>query len=316
MSIVGAEFSSPVIYLHHSEPKQFYSWETAKSYNLDKEHLVVFGGAPKYGIRIWNYRSGDWKTLGENFFSPKGIDLPPWSACACSDRFILISSSRDGSLILVDLQNSLRQIRLPSVHLSTITCISIFGDLAATGSYDRRVCLWMLSSSGAVLLHIFQDHTDEVWSVALTKKRLASASSDRTVRIYDLENDYEPISILTGHTQCIMSCKFDPENPDSRIFTASYDSTVKYWDISHTQAICLMTFQGHSSVIFNIDASAYILISVGRNGEIKIWDRHTGECIRSLQHGTEDIKVVRLVPNQTAFFTAGYGSSVNLWKFK
>jgi WD40 repeat protein len=41
------------------------------------------------------------------------------------------------------------------------------------------------------------------------------------------------IATLKGHTACPMTLQFDPHSPDTRLWSAGYDRTIRVWDISH-----------------------------------------------------------------------------------
>ncbi len=58
-------------------------------------------------------------------------------------------------------------------------------------------------------------------------KRLASASGDRTVKVWDAATGQETLT-LKGHTGDVWSVAFSPDG--KRLASASDDRTVKVWD--------------------------------------------------------------------------------------
>lgn len=76
-----------------------------------------------------------------------------------------------------------------------------------------------------------EHHSNEVWFVQFSNdgKRLATASKDRTVRIYDLKT-FQVLHSLDDHEQSVAYAVWSPD--DSRIVTCSQDWKARLWDTS------------------------------------------------------------------------------------
>ena len=72
-------------------------------------------------------------------------------------------------------------------------------------------------------------------------KRLASASRDGTVKVWDAATGQETLT-LKGHTGRVRSVAFSPDG--KRLASASDDRTVKVWDAATGQEI--LTLKGHT----------------------------------------------------------------------
>jgi WD40 repeat protein len=77
-------------------------------------------------------------------------------------------------------------------------------------------------------------------------KRIATASSDTTARIWDASTGRQ-IRVLRGHTATVTSARFSPDG--TRLVTSSKDKTVRVWnaDTGALQAI----FTDHTDVVWN-----------------------------------------------------------------
>ncbi len=103
-------------------------------------------------------------------------------------------------------------------------------------------------------------------------KRLATASLDKTAKVWDVETGQELLT-LAGHDDRVMGVAFSPDG--KLLATASWDNTAKVWDAATGKEI--ETLRGHSGYVFSVAFSpdGKRLASAGgyRNrGEVKLWD--------------------------------------------
>ena len=74
-------------------------------------------------------------------------------------------------------------------------------------------------------------HSEGVWDLAISPdgKFLASASRDKTIKLWDLSNGRNTAT-LKGHTDSLGALAF---HPDGKILaSAARDQTIKLWDIT------------------------------------------------------------------------------------
>jgi len=99
-------------------------------------------------------------------------------------------------------------------------------------------------------------------------KRLASVSSDQTVKVWDAATGQE-LFTLKGHTGTVHTVAFSPDG--TRLASASDDKTVKVWDARTGQEV--LTLKGHTtpiwSVAFSPDGQRLASASVDA---VKVWN--------------------------------------------
>jgi WD domain, G-beta repeat len=84
---------------------------------------------------------------------------------------------------------------------------------------------------------VLQGHEGSVWSAAYSPdgKRIITASSDATARLWDAETGKQIGEPLRGHADRLRSATFSPDG--KRIVTASDDNTARLWDAETSKPI-------------------------------------------------------------------------------
>ncbi|KAL4724496.1 hypothetical protein ACLX1H_007937 [Fusarium chlamydosporum] len=141
-------------------------------------------------------------------------------------------------------------------------------------------------------------------------KKLASASDDKTIRIWDVEmGDCE--QTLEGHNDKIRSVVFSHDS--RKVASACDDKTVWIWDAEtgeHKQ-----TLEGHGdrvrSVVFSHDSMK--LASASFDKTIRVWNAETGICEQALEGHSDVVTSAVFSHNLMKLASASFDKTIRIW---
>jgi WD40 repeat protein len=98
-----------------------------------------------------------------------------------------------------------------------------------------------------------------------------------------------------------------------RAISASYDRTLKIWDLETGQA--LRTLEGHTDTVNAVAAYANgrRAISASEDKTLKIWDLETGQTSRTLEGHTQDVEAVAVYAGGRRAISASWDLTLRLW---
>jgi WD40 repeat protein len=124
------------------------------------------------------------------------------------------------------------------------------------------------------LIRTLTYHTKAVngCSMSADGRVIASASRDRTLKVFDISRGTEQITI-TSHKRAQNSCSL---TGNGRMLVSIEGESLKVWD-AHTGAE-QHTLTGHTQAVMDCAISAHgdVIASVSSDGMVKLWDARTG----------------------------------------
>jgi WD40 repeat protein len=242
------------------------AWVGARCFSPDGQHLAIASNSRDLSdktvvctVTVWDARTG----REINTFQVRGKE--DLTAYFSPDGRRLATASKDGTVKVWDAQTGGELLTVKAPRLWPFDLyeghglyFSPDGKRLATALYDSRgrrcyhleqclllggkseVKVWELGTGKEVLA--LKGHSGEVTAVCYSPdgRRLATASTDRTVKVWDAETGREVLT-LTGHSHAIGDLCFSPDG--RRLASAGGDDmvvdgsgTVKVWDLEAAEA--------------------------------------------------------------------------------
>ncbi|XP_071689399.1 transcriptional corepressor LEUNIG_HOMOLOG [Rutidosis leptorrhynchoides] len=234
-----------------------------------------------------------------------------------------------------------------------VTCchFSSDGKLLASAGHDKKAVLWNMDT-------LQTESTPEEHQYVITDVRfrpnstqLATASFDKSVRIWDAANPSYCLHAHTSHTGHVMSLDFHPKKNDLLCFCDS-NNEISYWNLSPFKCTRISkqggsaqvrfqpvtghqlaaasdkivsifdvetdrkthSFQAHSGVVNYMcwDLNGEYLASVSEES-VKVWSLTSGECIHELTSNGNQFHSCVFHPSYSTLLVIGGTQSLELW---
>ena len=143
---------------------------------------------------------------------------------------------------------------------------------------------------------------------------LAVGHADGTVRVWRLGDGSERV-VLTGHKGAVTSLQLSAGC--ERLVSCSNDRSVVLWDVVAEAGICRL--RGHHDAVTDatlLGGAGGALASVGKDGQLKLWDLHTQHCVQSVAAPSGELWSVAVDADGRRLLTGGKGAEVILWSLE
>lgn len=194
------------------------------TYSADGQHIATGGDDGK--VKVWNTTSGFcFVTFTEHSSAVATVEF-------AKQGQVLFSASLDGTVRAFDLvrYRNFRTFTSPTPVQFSSLAVDPSGEVVAAGSTDSfEVFIWSVQTGK--LLDVLTGHDGPISALAFspTGNQLASASWDKTVRIWNVFGRSHTVEPLTLSAD-VLAVAFRPDGKE--LAASSLDGQIMFWDVA------------------------------------------------------------------------------------
>ncbi|KAI0058349.1 WD40 repeat-like protein [Artomyces pyxidatus] len=181
------------------------------------------------------------------------------------DRQYIVSCSKD-AVIHVWNRETLELHRTLVGHEGPVNAVGLQDGRVVSASGDGKMILWDIESG--TRLRTFEGHERGLACIEFKDDYIVSGSNDCKIKVWSASTG-ECLRTLVGHDALVRALSFDPVS--GRLVSASYDKTVRVWDLRSGRMVRLFR-QFHVSHIFDVKFDSRRIVSTSHDQKIVVLD--------------------------------------------
>ena len=334
----SAIFSAAALF--HNPFNKKSPWNATFQFSKFKssKNLMVHSKSTLYSAHVLDNHAFI-KNLYKFDFPVKVLKVSP------NGKYIAIANKKYKILIF---NSKFKKIKTLKGHKDEITSLNFSPDsnLLISGSRDKTVKIWNMTSQNG--FKSYSGLFGEVYAVAFkNNSEFAFASSDNKIHLINLQQNKESLIIpvnnkiktlkfssngkvlilgdtlgnikiwqknnlftIKAHKESIVSIEF--LNKDTQFVSASYDKTVKLWNLKTLKPLAQMK-NWDAFYSLAVSKNNKFIAAGSRDSTIKLWNLKSGK-ITTLRNHEQSVFGIAFVNNGKNLISSGEDKLLKLWK--
>jgi WD40 repeat protein len=224
----------------------------------------------------------------------------------------LISTGGDGTLRVWDTRGEI--MRTIESATGRPTAMAIEGARVAIGHEDGTVEVWDLEAVQRV--DFFRRNQAPIWALTFAGdlQRIAAASHDWVVTLWDRRRGGAPDHQFQGHANAVQAVAYAPAS--GIIASAGADKTVRLWHAADRRE--LRVLRGHEEFVSSlaIAPSGGLIASGSHDRRIRVWSVGDGAQKRTLLAPGGRVTSLAFAPDEDVLVSGGDDGTARIWNWR
>jgi WD40 repeat protein len=198
-------------------------------------------------------------------------------------------------------------------HNDFVHCLIIDDGKLYSSSDDSTIKIWNCSTD--TLITTLEGHTDCVWCLTINDGKLYSGSSDHSIMVWNCSNhklittlgapeEHDEEGQYEGHTDYVVCLTIN----DGKVYSGSWDETIKVWDCSTNKLITTLTEHDHPVSRLRIHSGK--LYSEAHN-VVKVYDCSDDTLITTLEDHADSVRCLEI--HDGKLYTGSSDKTINVY---